>query len=188
MTGPLDRDVRVGDAERDEAAHRLSQHLAAGRLTIEEFQERSSRALEARTRGDLLALFADLPGEPYPTAAPRPVVARPPAPDAKDDDGKLWIWWGAFIIVLLTGFRMWPLLVLAALWVWVVQPARERRLAIRAARPTLANPGDEAVRQLVREGRRDEAVREHRRVHDSGLWEARRAVERIEREEQARGY
>ena len=187
MTGPLDRDVRVGDAERDEAAHRLSQHLAAGRLTMGEFPERSSAALESRTRGDLLALFADLPGEPYPTAPPAPVVARPPAPEA-EDDGRQWIWWGAFIIVLLTGFRLWPLLLVAAIWVWVVLPARERRLASRTARPTLANAEDEGVRQLVREGRRDEAVREHRRVHGSGLWEARRAVERIEREEQARGY
>lgn len=54
-------DQRVSDAERDAALAELSEHFQAGRLTHEEFDERSSQALSARTGDDLRALFSDLP-------------------------------------------------------------------------------------------------------------------------------
>jgi hypothetical protein len=54
-------DIRVSDAERDEAVAELSEHFQAGRVTQEEFEDRSGRALEARTRSDLSELFTDLP-------------------------------------------------------------------------------------------------------------------------------
>ena len=53
--------IRVSDAERDQAVTELSEHYQAGRLTLEEFDDRSDRALQARTGTDLSALFADLP-------------------------------------------------------------------------------------------------------------------------------
>jgi uncharacterized membrane protein len=56
-----DGHVRVGDVERDHALDALGKHYAAGRLSAEEFEERISAALRARTRGDLSALFLDLP-------------------------------------------------------------------------------------------------------------------------------
>ena len=55
--------IRVSDADRDQAIAELSQHFQAGRLTQEEFEERSGRALQARTGDDLAALFTDLPGQ-----------------------------------------------------------------------------------------------------------------------------
>src|SRR4051794_29350979 len=55
-------DVRVGDAERERAMEALNDHFAAGRLEAEELSERLGRAGAARTRADLDALFADLPG------------------------------------------------------------------------------------------------------------------------------
>ena len=58
-------DLRIGDAERDDALQKLGEHLAAGRLSIEEHDERSSQIIAARTRGQLQAVFADLPG-PHP--------------------------------------------------------------------------------------------------------------------------
>jgi Domain of unknown function (DUF1707) len=53
--------IRVSDAERDQAIAELSEHFQAGRLTQEEFEDRSGRALRARTGSDLGELFADLP-------------------------------------------------------------------------------------------------------------------------------
>lgn len=53
--------LRVGDAERDEAIRLLGEHFAAGRLDHQEYDDRSSRALGARTFGDLDSLFRDLP-------------------------------------------------------------------------------------------------------------------------------
>jgi hypothetical protein len=61
-TGDFQRGaIRVSDAERDQAVAELSEHYQAGRLTLEEFDDRSNLALRARTGSDLSALFTDLP-------------------------------------------------------------------------------------------------------------------------------
>ena len=54
-------DLRVSDADRDRAVAELSEHFQAGRLTLEEFDERSGQALQAKTARELTGLFADLP-------------------------------------------------------------------------------------------------------------------------------
>ncbi len=53
--------MRVSDAEREAAAAELREHFASGRLDQEELDERLSAVFAARTRGDLNALFTDLP-------------------------------------------------------------------------------------------------------------------------------
>jgi hypothetical protein len=66
-------DLRLGDADRDEAIARLSEHYAAGRLDKDEFDERSDAVWTARTRGDLAPVFVDLespPREPVWVAGP----------------------------------------------------------------------------------------------------------------------
>jgi len=65
--------LRIGDRERDAAVDQLSAALADGRLTPDEFDERSTAALAARTRADLDALLADLqrPSAPVPAAGSR---------------------------------------------------------------------------------------------------------------------
>jgi len=73
QTGSYPRaEIRVSDAERDQAAAELGEHFQAGRLTQEEFDERSGRALQARTGRELTALFTDLPrpAAPDPWAGP----------------------------------------------------------------------------------------------------------------------
>ena len=74
--------IRVSDAERDAAVAELSQHYQTGRLTVDEFNDRSGRALEATTGDQLHALFDDLPpasaGSP-PLAEAGPVMTTAPA-------------------------------------------------------------------------------------------------------------
>jgi hypothetical protein len=53
--------IRIGDTERDRAIASLGDHFAAGRLTAEEFDQRTDEALKARFNEDLEPLFADLP-------------------------------------------------------------------------------------------------------------------------------
>jgi len=56
-----DESLRVSDAERDVTLRTLGDHAAVGRLTLDELEERSGRALAAKTRGELAALTSDLP-------------------------------------------------------------------------------------------------------------------------------
>jgi len=66
--------IKASDAERDVVIAALSEHFQAGRLTREELDERTGRALAARTMGELDELTADLPAirPAGPTPAPRP--------------------------------------------------------------------------------------------------------------------
>jgi hypothetical protein len=61
-------DLRVSDAERDLAVSELSRAFQVGRLTTEEFQQRSDQAFAARTGNELTALLADLPVEEPPAS------------------------------------------------------------------------------------------------------------------------
>ena len=58
---PSNPKIRASDADRERTVALLREHLAAGRLTAEEFHDRMDRALEARTLGELDELLADLP-------------------------------------------------------------------------------------------------------------------------------
>ena len=53
--------LRISDADREAALDVLAEHYATGRLTKDEFDERSDAVWSAKTRGDLAPLFADLP-------------------------------------------------------------------------------------------------------------------------------
>ncbi|NLT31400.1 MAG: DUF1707 domain-containing protein [Propionibacterium sp.] len=52
---------RIGDAERNVAAEQLSTHFAAGRITNEEFDQRLTKVMAARTTEDLWRQLSDLP-------------------------------------------------------------------------------------------------------------------------------
>jgi|HubBroStandDraft_2_1064218.scaffolds.fasta_scaffold751171_1 uncharacterized protein DUF1707 len=68
-------DLRISDADRDQAVTRLSEHFQAGRLSADEFDERSGAALQAKTGREVAALFTDLPPDQAP-AARAATVAR----------------------------------------------------------------------------------------------------------------
>lgn len=72
--------LRVGDAERNSAIDALGEHLATGRLTLDEYGDRSARVSVARTTVDLDALFDDLP-LPHP-ARPGVLTAGRLSPSA----------------------------------------------------------------------------------------------------------
>jgi Domain of unknown function (DUF1707)/Cell wall-active antibiotics response 4TMS YvqF len=72
-----DDSLRVSDAERDAVLRTLGDHAAVGRLTLDELEERSGRALAARTRGDLATLTSDLPREAGSASEPVPSRRKP---------------------------------------------------------------------------------------------------------------
>jgi hypothetical protein len=57
----------------------IGQHAAAGRLTLDEHEERASLVLAAKTRADLAAVTRDLPDVSQPPAVAQPAVAAGPA-------------------------------------------------------------------------------------------------------------
>jgi hypothetical protein len=65
--------LRASDDDRDIVLRALEWHTAAGRLNLDEFDQRSTAALAAVTLDDLAALTADLPK--VPDVPPRPVEA-----------------------------------------------------------------------------------------------------------------
>lgn len=60
-------DLRLSNAEREEAMDVLGEHVSTGRLDIDEFGSRSAKIGTAARVSDLIPLFADLP-------APKPAV------------------------------------------------------------------------------------------------------------------
>jgi Domain of unknown function (DUF1707) len=69
--------LRVSDADRDRAIAELSEHYQAGRLTTEEFEDRTGHALQGRTTADLADLFTDLPRRQVPTTGATAGAASP---------------------------------------------------------------------------------------------------------------
>jgi hypothetical protein len=145
-------DLRIGDAEREAAVGALGDHLSAGRLTIDEYGDRMARATAARTHGELLQLFADLPAPrpapavdlrkdttspsqvPLASAAPAalPVPANRLAP--RIFRGLGWISGVAWFILLVTGHgQFWWLLFVPAIFyvfasqVWPSEKDERRR-------------------------------------------------------------
>jgi uncharacterized membrane protein len=126
---------RIGDVERDSAAELLREHMAQGRLSAEEFDERIDAALKARVATDLDPLFSDLPGprpgqgvattQPYgtspwqqpagPAPAPVPAVLPPRSGGAealRGITGVLWIVVPLFISFVLNWQEFWWLIFL----------------------------------------------------------------------------
>ena len=67
--------LRISDADRESAVDLLGEQYALGRLTRDEFDERSDAVWSAKTQGDLAPIFADLPvGRP---ASPRRGLSAP---------------------------------------------------------------------------------------------------------------
>jgi Domain of unknown function (DUF1707) len=83
MRYPVDettwRRLRVSDADRDAVVTELSEHFQAGRLDAAELDDRTGRALRARTGSELDQVLADLPRAPRASGGPRAAVRARPA-------------------------------------------------------------------------------------------------------------
>jgi hypothetical protein len=130
MEAPQSEDrLRVSDAERQAVVDALSRHTGEGRLRLDEFEERSSLALAATTRGDLKGLLADLPaldgtGESALAwaGAPPPAVLRParPRPRGRHRTGAQW---SPFLFVSLLLSAIWLMSGAGYFWpMWVIVP------------------------------------------------------------------
>ena len=80
--------LRVADADREQLAAELREHMVAGRLTSEELEERLERAYSASTRAELDALRDDLPMSPATLDAELARAARAPAPPPGSGGGR----------------------------------------------------------------------------------------------------
>ncbi|CAA9496734.1 MAG: hypothetical protein AVDCRST_MAG17-1033 [uncultured Solirubrobacterales bacterium] len=80
MAGELNDLLRASDAERERAVDLLRAAGAEGRLTVDELEERTVRALRARTHGELKPLTRDLPHPPPRRQPGPPPRRRAPSP------------------------------------------------------------------------------------------------------------
>jgi hypothetical protein len=110
--------IRIGTAERNAAMKALDEHLAAGRLQVEEYGERSAIAANAITAPELAALFDDLPA-PHPElpGVPAwPATAASTVPATRAEPTGLQVW-GPRLLVL-TPLLAVALFLLTRQWVF----------------------------------------------------------------------
>jgi len=80
---PTDDAIRASDADREHAVGLLRDGYACGRITLDEFDERTTAAFASRTWGELRKLTQDLPAPgqraPLPVPGQRALPAEPAA-------------------------------------------------------------------------------------------------------------
>ena len=83
VTDPVrPEDLRVSDVERAAAQERLREAVGAGQLDLHEFDTRVATVWQAKTRGELTRVTADLP----PVPCPQPAPPAPPRRKIFSDD------------------------------------------------------------------------------------------------------
>jgi Domain of unknown function (DUF1707) len=105
--------IRASDADREQVVAILGDAYAAGRLTLAEFDERSTVALTGRTWGALGELTKDLPHQARLGADLRPAIraaSDPPPVETQDPGDRTW--------------RILSLVPVAAVWLVVALSAR----------------------------------------------------------------
>ncbi|GLZ35650.1 hypothetical protein Lesp02_78370 [Lentzea sp. NBRC 105346] len=106
------RDIRIGDAERDQALKVLGEHMSAGRIDVGEYGERSARITTAKTRGELLELFTDLP-DPRPSfLVPTPMMPVSSSPAVPKWAGAVVPAVGLAVVALVFFTKLWVLLLI----------------------------------------------------------------------------
>ncbi len=119
--------LRAADADRAAVATVLGQHMSAGRLTVDEYDERLARTYAAKTYGELDEITADLPSTDV-TPRPAPATPAPASPGPHggwDADPHSWRAWVTTSLIVLT---IWAATSLASweflyFWpVWVIGP------------------------------------------------------------------
>jgi hypothetical protein len=75
---PTDDAIRASDADREHAVGLLRDGYACGRITLDEFDERTTAAFASRTWGELRKLTQDLPAPGQRAPLPAAPAARQP--------------------------------------------------------------------------------------------------------------
>lgn len=125
-------EIRCSDADRDATAAALRQHLADGRITVDEFGERLDRAFAARTYGDLAAVMVDLPRTPsVPTGSSSSWTGWTGRPRRRRQRWSRFVWvnavcWTVWAASGAHGFP-WPVLATVPWGGWRVTRAAELR-------------------------------------------------------------
>jgi len=140
---PTDPRYRCADVDRDQTVEQLREHFVVGRLTPEEFDERTDAAYAAKTFGDLTALVEDLP------APPEPEPPAPIEPRGAEARRQLAVWsgwmstsmvcltiWGLMSLVIGHVMPFWPVFVIGP-WGAVLVA----RTITGTHRPTNGRPG-----------------------------------------------
>lgn len=102
----MDDGIRAADADRERVAAALREEMAVGRLTMEEFEDRLSRAYTAKTWAQLRELTTDLPvdiafeGEVRQAPKPKPEPQPAGGPPAR---GPGFPWFAPFLLIPLIG-------------------------------------------------------------------------------------
>jgi hypothetical protein len=110
-----DPGLRASDTERESTVELLREHGAAGRLDVEELEQRVGAAYAARTRGDLATLLDDLPRAQQVVASPR---AERPARHARHRPGHGWATFAQVNVLLVA---IWALSGAGYFWpAWVI--------------------------------------------------------------------
>ena len=103
--------IRASDLDRERAVEALRDQYAEGRLTLEEFDERTSAAYAAKTWTDLRELTSDLPVSPSFGAASAAVAPGSGAAAPEQ--------WGQRWPGRPQGWRLVPLLPILFIWIVV---------------------------------------------------------------------
>ncbi|SOC53392.1 protein of unknown function [Blastococcus aggregatus] len=123
--------LRAADADRSAVASVLGEHMAAGRLTVAEYEERLTRAYAAKTYGELAELTTDLPGGVTPAVRSSGAPARREDRPARwgGDWGKADAWaWRSWATTAAIVISIWAITSLASweflyFWpIWVLGP------------------------------------------------------------------
>jgi hypothetical protein len=120
----MNPELRIGDAEREAAVVALGEHYAAGRLSKDEFDERTAAALTAPTLSALAPLFVDLPApHAHASGTTSPAVVRPgPARSPRRRVG--WFPLAPLLVIALLvsrGTDRTPWFVFAiVMWLWCI--------------------------------------------------------------------
>jgi hypothetical protein len=117
--------LRAADSDRSAVATVLGEHMAAGRLTVQEYEDRLARAYAAKTYGDLAALTVDLPSTAPVRRADTGATSSEVAPRGRGVHPHAWQSWlrTSLIVVtiwLVTSLASWQL---SYFWpIWVIGP------------------------------------------------------------------
>jgi hypothetical protein len=107
------RDIRIGDTERQQALEVLGEHMKAGRIDVEEYGERSAKITTAKTRGELMAMFHDLPDPRPQFGVPMAMFPQPSRAPVRTWEGMVIPAVGVIVVIVFFVAVRNPLIFLA---------------------------------------------------------------------------